>query len=361
MSQATTFLCMSWAKVVLAIKPNIYVKINSLTTALVAAIFAMSLAFLDFGLRIYLHIIHSCQDKITLTLYQLKFKSELCYLQNNNQTLSNFSTDKANFNLSSIAADERCFSYPILRILILATFCFELLKVILGSVRIVKKYQNKHKKIIPNNQSNQTNMTESRRVDISIIDTQEEIADVEHENDLVVEDLTLPSTTFTIHNVATNNLANQSSEQNKETEQEESDDNEQTLTNPQEGFNINLFEDESKAENYEVEHQCEINDLPDSLPHKIEVSTEHWKQIFFKSIKDTFFTLIMKKSTWNLLSYVCSFILFFGSSKDLAEKLYSLFRLEAYIIPVFWTLTDEKVMLFLKTHFKRMFRIYQYS
>jgi hypothetical protein len=31
------------------------------------------------------------------------------------------------------------------------------------------------------------------------------------------------------------------------------------------------------------------------------------------------------------------------------------------VIPVFWTITDEKVMLFLTIRLKKAFRIYQFS
>jgi hypothetical protein len=69
----------------------------------------------------------------------------------------------------------------------------------------------------------------------------------------------------------------------------------------------------------------------------------------------------MKKSTWNLLSYILIFVAMFGTSQDPAEDLVIIARLESYVIPVFWTVTDEKVMLFLMIRFKKAFRIYQFS
>ena len=89
-----------------------------------------------------------------------------------------------------------------------------------------------------------------------------------------------------------------------------------------------------------------------------EDDKEKFQPILIQSIKDTFITLIMKKSTWNIVCYFFLLVFIIVSSQD---HIVDLLRLEAYIVPTFWTLTDEKVMLFLKTCFKRVFRIYQFS
>ena len=90
----------------------------------------------------------------------------------------------------------------------------------------------------------------------------------------------------------------------------------------------------------------------------VEGAEENVIPILIQSIKDTFITLIMKKSTWNIVCYFLFFVFIIVSSQ---AHIMVLLRLEAYIFPLFWTLTDEKVMLFLKTRLKRVFRIYQFS
>ena len=55
------------------------------------------------------------------------------------------------------------------------------------------------------------------------------------------------------------------------------------------------------------------------------------------------------------------FLVMMLSIRDPAEDMISIARLESYVIPVFWTITDDKVMLFLMIRFKKAFRIYQFS
>ena len=69
----------------------------------------------------------------------------------------------------------------------------------------------------------------------------------------------------------------------------------------------------------------------------------------------------MKKSIWNLISYIMIFLVMMLSIRDPAEDMISIARLESYVIPVFWTITDDKVMLFLMIRLKKAFRIYQFS
>ena len=89
--------------------------------------------------------------------------------------------------------------------------------------------------------------------------------------------------------------------------------------------------------------------------------TTNYNNVYLKSVQDIFITLVAKKSLWNLISYIVLFLLIFSSSRGLAEVIMGLFRLEVYFVPVFWTLTDHKVMLFFMKIFKRCFRIYQFS
>ena len=88
---------------------------------------------------------------------------------------------------------------------------------------------------------------------------------------------------------------------------------------------------------------------------------EIWIQILKESFKETFWYVIMKKSIWNLISYILMFLIMSVNIKDPARDMIFLVRLEFYVIPVFWTITDEKVMLFLTIRLKKAFRIYQFS
>ena len=88
---------------------------------------------------------------------------------------------------------------------------------------------------------------------------------------------------------------------------------------------------------------------------------EIWIQILKESVKETFWSVIMKKSIWNLISYILMFLIMSVNIKDPARDMIFLVRLEFYVIPVFWTITDEKVLLFLTIRLKKAFRIYQFS
>ncbi len=50
--------------------------------------------------------------------------------------------------------------------------------------------------------------------------------------------------------------------------------------------------------------------------------------------------------------------MFKGLSSDPAIIIYSIKRLEAYFIPMFWLLTDEKTLLFYKTKLAKQKRIF---
>ena len=50
-----------------------------------------------------------------------------------------------------------------------------------------------------------------------------------------------------------------------------------------------------------------------------------------------------------------------GTSAEPAKLMYILKRLEAYLIPVLWLLTDPKVFLFLKTKLMKVIRVYNFS
>ena len=65
-----------------------------------------------------------------------------------------------------------------------------------------------------------------------------------------------------------------------------------------------------------------------------------WK----KSFKETIYSVIMKKSIWNLISYILIFLVLLVTIRDPAKDMIFIARLESYLIPVFWTITDEKVL-----------------
>ena len=49
------------------------------------------------------------------------------------------------------------------------------------------------------------------------------------------------------------------------------------------------------------------------------------------------------------------------TGSEQAQVVYILKRLEAYLNPVFWLLTDPKVFLFLKTKLSKVIRVYNFS
>ena len=91
------------------------------------------------------------------------------------------------------------------------------------------------------------------------------------------------------------------------------------------------------------------------------VTAEIWGHIMMKSLKNMFLTQIMRNSTWNILMYLIGFIMVVGFTKEPIEMFIVLMRFELFLIPVFWTLTGEKVMLYLNTFLKKLFKIYQFS
>ena len=145
-AEITTFLCMSISKVILNLRLDIYMRLNSNMTINLASLCVSILILIDMMIRIDMHLYGNCEDRIAIVGYQIEFQRKLCIPESYNST--------ENITLCEIynKAEKiypigclKCPSYPTLRILGSAVLIMESIKFVLGFVRIIKKYKKKFK------------------------------------------------------------------------------------------------------------------------------------------------------------------------------------------------------------------------
>ena len=135
---------MSFVKVILNWRPDLYVKLNSNFTVNLATFLAAVFIGIDILMRIDLHIFNNCVDLILLKFLHLDLHREFCIpLAMNHTTNSTFCERLDQKEVLYPIGCDICASYPTLRILIGFLLLFEGLKFLLGFNRIVKKYLKK--------------------------------------------------------------------------------------------------------------------------------------------------------------------------------------------------------------------------
>ena len=143
-SEATTFLCMSLAKVILNWRLDIYVKLNSDLTINIATLCVLVLLAIDNVIRIDMHVLGNCSDQMAFEGYQVEFQREFCMpeISNSTENLTLCEIYNQAENVYPIGCNT-CPSYPTMRILFGAILLLELIKFLLGFYRIMKKYGKK--------------------------------------------------------------------------------------------------------------------------------------------------------------------------------------------------------------------------
>ena len=154
-SQISTFLCMSIAKVILNWRPDIYLKLNSNFCVNLATMFVMLYNLIDLCIRIDLHIYNDCYDNLARSLYQFELQRDFC--------IPNSFDISVNMTICEIYEQTKdvypigcktCHPNPTMRILLAFVVLMEFIKFCLGFSRIAKKYGKKsmNKKIHAKNQ-----------------------------------------------------------------------------------------------------------------------------------------------------------------------------------------------------------------
>ena len=143
-SEATTFLCMSLAKVILYWRLDIYVNLNSDLTINIATLCVIVLIAIDSVIRIDMHVFSNCFDLMIFKVYLVEFQREFCIPK-----ITNSTEDMALCEMYNQAEKvypigcNRCPSYPTTRILLGTILLLESIKFILGFYRMLKKMQRK--------------------------------------------------------------------------------------------------------------------------------------------------------------------------------------------------------------------------
>ena len=77
-AQIATFMCMSFAKVLLSWQPSLFIKLNSRSTVNIATIFVIFVILADILMRVDMHVIRQCEEKLLIKVYETEFNRQLC-------------------------------------------------------------------------------------------------------------------------------------------------------------------------------------------------------------------------------------------------------------------------------------------
>ena len=125
MADTTTYTCMSFVKVILNWRPDLYVKLNSNFTVNLATFLAAVFIGIDILMRIDLHIFNNCVDLILLKFLHLDLHREFCIpLAMNHTTNSTFCERLDQKEVLFPISCDICASY--LTICVLIGFCYYL-------------------------------------------------------------------------------------------------------------------------------------------------------------------------------------------------------------------------------------------
>ena len=168
-SEMSTFIYMSFAKVILNWRPDVYVRMNSTITVDIATFFAISLNLCDLLIRINLHVVNNCEDRSSFKLYQAEFQREFCFPKRLNKTEN--ITQCISYDQSDVfykLGCEKCSQYPTLFILAIGVIFLETIKFFQGFVRVAIKNKSKQdlhlKSNHPNNSTNREGQTDDIKV-----------------------------------------------------------------------------------------------------------------------------------------------------------------------------------------------------
>ncbi len=142
--EITTFLCMSFSKVILNWRADIYVKLNNPISVNLATLLVVLVNVIDMLIRFDMHVLDDCGDSLVFKIYQVEFQRKFCLPEGYNYTsnLTVCEIYKQAENVKSIGC-KVCPSNPTLRIILGLVLLLEIIKFLLGFARIAKKYGKK--------------------------------------------------------------------------------------------------------------------------------------------------------------------------------------------------------------------------
>ena len=150
-AQVGTLMCMSFARVMLFWRADIYMQLNSRFTVNMATVLILSIISIDIIIHINKHVFQQCIDSMQIKVYEAEFKRSLCIPEGydiSNSTICEV-YEKAE-NVYPIGC-KACRSYPIVSTLLGFLFLFEMIKFFVGFYRNFKKFNTSiRKRLGPN-------------------------------------------------------------------------------------------------------------------------------------------------------------------------------------------------------------------
>ena len=145
-AEISTFLFMSFAKVILNWRIDFYVRLNSNLTVNLATLAVLVLNLIDLIIRFDMHILDDCEDILPFKVYQIEFRRKFCVPEMNNTTVNltvcqMFSQAEDVYQIGC----KQCPPNPTIRILLGSVLLLETIKFSMGFYRIMKKYCKKIK------------------------------------------------------------------------------------------------------------------------------------------------------------------------------------------------------------------------
>lgn len=148
--ELSAFTCMSLTKILVVLRPDVYIALNSVLTVNFATIFIILVTFIDCSLRLKLYLIDNCEfDGL---LYEI-FRKDLCGpfdAHNHTNTIT---------NISIIDKEPSCPSYPVISVMIIIILVLESVKFVVAFIKIIIIISKKLK-IINSNCTNDNDIKE---------------------------------------------------------------------------------------------------------------------------------------------------------------------------------------------------------
>ena len=140
-AQISTFMCMSFAKVLLCWQPALFMKLNSRSTVNVATVFVIVVILADVLMRVDMHVIRQCKEELQIKVYETEFNRQLCMPEGyDNVSLTVCEVYDIAENVYPIGCKVCKPSVPMVSILILLVLLFETVKFSFGFVRNFKRF-----------------------------------------------------------------------------------------------------------------------------------------------------------------------------------------------------------------------------
>ncbi len=148
--ELSAFACMSLTKILVVLRPDVYIALNSVLTVNLATIFIILVTFVDCSLRLKLYLIDNCEfDGL---LYEI-FRKDLCGpfdAHNHTNSIT---------NISVIDKEPSCPSYPVISVMLIIILVLESVKFVVAFIKIIIIISKKLK-IINSNSTNDNDINE---------------------------------------------------------------------------------------------------------------------------------------------------------------------------------------------------------